>query len=501
MAAPEPLSLSRAEIVERLQQHRTLGGAPRSELEWLAAHGQAVHADNGSLRTITGDMDSVVRAGFDSLIVVFSGRLVIYADHGAGPHKVMEWIAGDVAGFLPYSRMAGPAIGEMIIEEPMDQLFVNRAHFPEMIRECPAVTTSLVHVMIDRSRVFRASELQDEKMKSLGKLAAGLAHELNNPASASARSARTLTAALGETAAAARALAGAGLSAAQLALLDRARAECETTRPVLTGLGEADRQEAFADWLEPHGVDTAVAYGLADSGVTLETLQEIATALHQSAFVAATRWLANVSIARTLAFDIERATTSISKLVDTVKRFTYMDRALVPERVEVAAGLRDSIALLHHKARSKSIVVDLHVAPDGPQARAVGGDLNQVWINLLDNALDAAPESGRVDVFVEPRPDRVVVRIVDNGHGIAPEVRGRIFDPFFTSKPVGQGTGLGLDIARQLVRRNDGDIDVESQPGRTEFRVTLRSFVTESDNSVESRNMPSTPSRRADGRQ
>jgi signal transduction histidine kinase len=155
-----------------------------------------------------------------------------------------------------------------------------------------------------------------------------------------------------------------------------------------------------------------------------------------------------------------------------------MDRALMPEPVDLADSVNDSLALLRHKASKRSIAVDINIAADLPAARAIGGDLNQVWMNLVDNALDAAPESGRVIIAAAQSLDRLVVSIVDNGAGIPSEIQNRIFDPFFTTKPVGQGIGLGLDIARQLVRRNDGDIEVESTTGRTEFRVTLHVYTT-----------------------
>jgi signal transduction histidine kinase len=150
-----------------------------------------------------------------------------------------------------------------------------------------------------------------------------------------------------------------------------------------------------------------------------------------------------------------------------------MDRAAVPEAIDLVQSLNDSVALLLHKARRKSASLSIDLEPDLPKVRAIGGDLNQVWMNLIDNAIDAVGESGRVVVSAGKVLDRVVVRIRDNGGGISPEIRDKLFDPFVTSKPVGQGTGLGLDIARQLVRRNAGDIDFDSKPGATEFRVTL----------------------------
>jgi signal transduction histidine kinase len=150
-----------------------------------------------------------------------------------------------------------------------------------------------------------------------------------------------------------------------------------------------------------------------------------------------------------------------------------MDQASVAEAVDLKQGLSNTIAVVHSKARAKSVTVVLDVEPELPRVRGFAGELNQIWANLIDNALDAVPESGRVEVLAKREHEGVVVRIVDNGTGIPAQIRERIFDPFFTTKGVGLGTGLGLDIARRLVRHNNGEIAVESQPGRTEFRVVL----------------------------
>jgi signal transduction histidine kinase len=454
------------DLVERLAQHRTLGGAPRAELEWLAAHGREYRMEPGDLLTNVPEM-------LEALSVLFSGRFAIYVDHGAGPHKVMEWAGGDVTGYLPYSRMTRSP-GDMVIDEAGDALVVHSRHFPELIRDCPVVTTRLVHVMLDRARQFRSSELQDEKMLSLGRMAAGLAHELNNPASAAARSARLLNEALEEGEAAAHALGAARLNDAQLVAVANARVACATAVPAaLAPLARADREDAIADWLDDHGADANAAGPLADTGVGLHSLDALAAVLDTETLNVALRWVAAGCTTRALAADVERAATRIHNLVGAIKRFTYMDRAQVPEPVDVVESLNDSLALLLHKARKKSVGVNVTSEPDLPPARAIGGDLNQIWTNLIDNAIDAVSESGRVIVSAARQLNFVVVRVEDNGCGIPDDIRDRIFDPFVTSKPVGQGTGLGLDIARQLIRRNNGDIEVESRPGRTEFRVTL----------------------------
>jgi len=204
-------------------------------------------------------------------------------------------------------------------------------------------------------------------------------------------------------------------------------------------------------------------------------LDELARALPERTFDAAVRWIATGHTARALAADVERATRRIHDLVSAVKRFTNMDRPTVSEPSSIAQSVADTVAVLAAKARAKSVSVSVDIPADLPLVKVYGGELNQVWSNLLDNALDSVEENGHVEVRARHEFDGVVVRVIDDGAGIPAEHLRRIFDPFFTTKPVGQGTGLGLDIARRIVGRHDGHIDVESRPGggHTEFRVSL----------------------------
>jgi signal transduction histidine kinase len=207
--------------------------------------------------------------------------------------------------------------------------------------------------------------------------------------------------------------------------------------------------------------------------VTLATLELLSGAAGGPALHAMLQWAAAGCALRSLTAEIQQAAERISSLVTAIKGFTHMDQARVAEPVDLLLGLDNTVAVLKSKARMKSVAVVVDVEPNLPSVRGFVGELNQVWANLIDNALDAVPVSGRVEVLAKREDRCVVVRIIDNGTGIPPQIRDCIFDPFFTTKPVGEGTGLGLDIVRRLVRHNDGEIAVESQPGRTEFRVAL----------------------------
>jgi signal transduction histidine kinase len=356
-------------------------------------------------------------------------------------------------------------------------LEVDRSHFPAMTRECPAVTTILVHVMLDRARQFTTSDLHDEKMISLGKLAAGLAHELNNPASAVARDATQLERTLGDLTTATRELGTAQLSDAQLRLLNGFRARCRDSaaKGLQSPIDRADSEDAIEDWLRARGADSLHAGALAESGVTIAALDELSAMLDASALETAVRWIAADCATQTLLADMKTSASRIYDLVGAVKRYTYMDRSTAAEPIDVAQGLRDTVAVMRSKAREKDCELRLDVAAALPQVRAVGGELNQIWSNLIDNALDAAPRRGHVVVSARAAVNAVVVSVMDDGPGIPADLVDQIFDPFFTTKPVGQGTGLGLDIARRLARRHGGDIEVESRARerRTEFRVAL----------------------------
>ena len=455
------------DVMLRLARHRSLGSAPVEEHRWLVAHG-ALHT------YAVGDV--VTRKGeqAQTLIVLLTGRCVIRMDRGAGSHKIFEWKAGDVGGVMPYSRQATPP-NDVVAEEVTEMLALPRECLPDMIRECPWVTATLVHATLDRARQFTSSGLRDEKLISLGKLASGIAHELNNPASAVLRSAKMLAAGLDASEEAARLVSAAQLDAEQLAAIDAVREQCTDIRQTgeFSVVARADREDEIAEWMLGHGIDDASAAPLSETTVTLEALEELAGQVPAGVLPAALQWIAAGCTVRTLAGEIEKAATRMHDLVAAVKGFSYMDHAPMAEPVDIRRGIMDTLTLLDSKVRDKSVEVSLGLPADLPCAHGVGAELNQVWMNLIDNALDAAPPRGHLSVSALRELDRIVVRIVDDGPGVPPDIQGKIFDPFFTTKGVGKGTGLGLDIVRRLLQQHEGDIALESVPGRTEFQVRL----------------------------
>jgi signal transduction histidine kinase len=458
------------DLLDRLTRHRILATIPHEQVAWVAEHGTLHRLETGEVLTAK---DSKV-AG---LHIVLNGHLSIYVDRGAGRRKIMEWRGGDVTGLMRYSRLVSPP-GDVAAEEPSDLVTVYRADMPQMIRDCNELTAALVHVMLDRARHFTSSFLHDEKLVSLGKLAAGLAHELNNPASAIARSASSLGSSVDDADSSSRELGAAGLGPEKVALIQGVRDACiaRNAQSVLSPLEQEGRERSLSRWLSERHVQPDRAEALAEMGFTRDMLEELARSIPTQSLDASLAWIAASATTRRISAEIQEAASRISNLVDAIKGFTQMDRESVSEPVDVSQGLTNTLVVLRGKAKDKAVSLSLDIASDLPLIHGFAGELNQVWSNLISNALDAVSENGRVQVNARRAEDArggIIVRVVDDGAGIPPSIRDRIFDPFFTTKPVGEGSGLGLDIVRRLVQRHNGQIEVESSPGRTEFRVIL----------------------------
>jgi len=456
-----------AALVERLTTHKTLGSAPRAELEWLARNAELRRYELGARIASKGEW-------VNEMFVQLSGCLTFTIDRGSGRRHPVETFGGEVTGMLPFSR-ATTSPGDGVMTEAGDVLALRRELMPALIRECPGIIELLVHTMLDRSKQLATASWQDDKMASLGRLAAGLAHELNNPASAAARSAKQLREALKEVDSAAQAVGGATMSNEQR----QALAEYIDGPPISNATGvfsaieRADQEDEITEWLEDHDADGSRSTALAEAGISVSLLDALAESFEGKTLDVALRWIAAEYNARTLAMEVERATTRIHDLVSAVKRFTYLNRSAAPAPTDIAQGLADTVAVVASKARGKSVSVKLDIQPGLPTIMGNAGELNQVWANLIENAIDAENQNGKIVVKAAKEDGDVVVRVIDDGPGIPADIQTRIFEPFFTTKPIGQGTGLGLDISRRAVAAHGGSIVLESRPGRTEFRISL----------------------------
>jgi signal transduction histidine kinase len=453
--------------IDRLESLSSLKNIPRNELQWLV--------DNGFFETWeVGEVVGPKGKPIKFLWIVFSGKMAIRVDRGVGARLVTEWVSGDVGGMLPYSRMISSP-GDNYVKERSEMLSLSVDLFPEMILKCPLFTAHCVHSMLDRVRNFNTSDLQDEKMASLGKLAAGLAHELNNPASATVRDSKLLLENLLTLNSVSIALSVARLDKSQLEAIKIICKKClERSREhLLSPIERADYQDSINAWLQSHKIKENFVEELADTMATVDELDKLAASLSSDSLEIALKWIVASYTVNELAMDMERSAKQIHKLVDSVKKFTYLDNFAEKTSIDVEQGIRDTISVLTSKFRAKKAYVKLNIEDNLPHVHANGNELNQVWLILIDNALDAIGHSGQIEITACAVYEHVEVKICDNGPGIVPEIISRIFDPFFTTKPPGQGTGLGLDIARRLIRRYGGDLSVQSQPGRTEFTVSL----------------------------
>lgn len=421
----------------------------------------------------------------DALYVVLDGTLAVTRRSGAGEMTLTTVGAGAVQGEIAVLE-GGVRRATVRARTPARLVRIGRDDLFDVLAREPAVLRSLVGTVARRLRDMEASVQEQERLASLGTLAAGLAHELNNPAAAARSSVGRLEDALDEwdrasTALGALALAG-GPAAAPLAaeVLDTLREEVArraASPPALDPLDAADRRDAVAALLASLGMadagePAAAIVALGWDGNELDDL--LAPFGSDEARLVVAAWLASAALLRQLLVEVAMATGRISEIVGAVREYTYLDRAPV-QRILVTAGLENTLVILRSRWKA-GVTVRRSFAPDLPAIEALGSELNQVWTNLIANAIDAMSGTGELTIAAGPAPsgDGVVVEIRDSGPGIAEAVRGRIFDPFFTTKDLGSGTGLGLHISRSIVERHGGRLELASgEPGATCFRVTL----------------------------
>ncbi len=347
------------------------------------------------------------------------------------------------------------------------------------------VVRHLTDGVFHTAREIEASTRQREALVALGTLSAGLAHELNNPAAAATRAVDSLEGTMREALAALRGLADAGVSSDQYKALDALRREAEPRASGVDPLATADREDALSDWMDTHGVERGwvLAPALVSASFEPEWCDRVLETVGSPALQAGLDWVASTVTTTLLLSEVKESTQRISGLITSVKSYSQMDRGSF-QRIDVTEGVESTLTMLAHKL-TPNVTVVREYADDVPQIDAYAGELNQVWTNLIDNAIDAMESQGTLTISTSSDGSRVVVQIADTGSGMTSEVVEHAFDTFFTTKEVGKGTGLGLSIARRIVvDRHGGDIAVEAAPGHTTFSVTLPVYQRPADSHV-----------------
>jgi len=438
---------------------------PDDQIVWFLSQCQEFHFKAGDIYTRPGDPA-------DAMFVILEGQLELRGEIG-GETILISLEAGDVTGALPFSRMKQFNVtGRACTDSHM--LRFPAALFPELVQRMPELVKRLVGLMSDRIRETTRLEQQRDRLAALGKLSAGLAHELNNPASAATRATSQLRTILKKIKDASLELGRRDLTPAQRAEIEKLEASFnQPNEPPPDALTVSDLEEQVDSLLRSHGQDDLwqLAADLARKNIKPEALESLFEVLGAgTARAALVRIAASLEIANLLN-EIESSTSRISDLVRAIKEYTYMDQAPV-QSVDIVKGLETTLTILNHKLK-RGVVVQRDYQRIPLLVNSFGSELNQVWTNLIDNAIDAMGGKGELRVRTYREENCVVVEIGDNGTGISPEIKSHIFEPFFTTKGVGDGTGLGLDTVQRIVKKHKGNIQVISKPGDTRFQVRL----------------------------
>jgi len=453
------------EALELLNHVPAFAGLPNEQVEWFLDNSQEVKLKAGEFYARQGDPA-------DAMFVLLQGEFQ-WRGEMAGDPLVIALSPGQVTGALPFSRMKTFALTGRVLSEARILRFP-ASLFPELVQRMPELATRLVGMMSDRIREATRFEQQRDRLAALGKLSAGLAHELNNPASAAKRATSQLRDVLKRIRDASLELGRRDLSSDQKSQIERLENSLiQSEAPPPDALTASALEEELDSLLRGHGEENLwqLAADLARKNFKPKALEQLFAVFDpETARAALVRIAASLEIADLLN-QIEHSTSRISDLVSAIKEYTFMDQAAV-QNVDIVKTLENTLTILHHKLKhGVEVKRDYQKIP--LLVNSFGSELNQVWTNIIDNAIDAMGGKGELRVRTYREDDCVVVEICDNGPGISPEVLPHIFEPFFTTKAVGEGTGLGLDAVQRIVKKHRGNVQVHSRPGDTSFQVRL----------------------------
>ncbi|MBL0742003.1 ATP-binding protein [Chryseolinea lacunae] len=460
--------LTKEEIFSQLKMVPEFKNLPPGDLMWLAERGATEEYADGTKIFKAGDP-------MEELRILFKGAVDFYLEQNGSLqfYDVME--PYEMTGRLPYSRMKGAA-GHGIARGVTVSFQLHSRHFQELVRDHYGLTEVLVHAMTDRVREFTRVQQQNDKMVALGKLSAGLAHELNNPSAAVVRGAQELKKHLSNLP---KHFKGVIKIKATDEIVDTVNdlvvAKINSPQALLSLSSKTEKEDALLAWLEDNGIEDAylMTETFSDFGFTLDDFEKLGTILRPEDKNAVINWLHQVLTTERLVHEIEEASRRINNLVSSIKSYTHMDQAPEKEPADVHEGIKSTVMVLNHKFKKNRVQLVCKFADVLPKAKIYVSSMNQVWMNIIDNALDAleGQEDGKIEIQTEVDREFIVVTITDNGPGVPKEIQDKIFDAFYTTKAIGKGTGLGLEMVRQIIHRHKGDVKLKSEPGRTSFEV------------------------------
>jgi signal transduction histidine kinase len=460
--------------IEELRKVIALHDLPDEHLEWILAHSDYAEYKDGDIIYKTGDTIEIMAILLEGKINHYKnvkGRLVFYFSFEN------DEISGGVTGLLPYSRMQTTS-GDSYAVGKVRLLMLHKKYFHELEQLNPGFIQRLIGYMTERARIFATTQMQQEKVSALGKLAAGIAHEMNNPAAAINRISEELNKRLKLNLVLTEELLKHNINPGlirNIREIVQNKRNSHSNGSKITPLQRIQIEDELNDWLNENGfnVRNEIAETFTDTGFSPDDLDTIKSDAGKEAFQNILDWLENLLSSDLLIKDLDNASDRITMLVGAIKSHVHMDRSGDLYYTDIHKDIEDTLILLGYKIREKNIRVKKNFCEDMPEVEVYIGELNQVWTNIIDNAIYAVPQNGEIVIETACNKEDMTIRITDNGTGIPKEILSRIFDPFFTTKKVGEGTGIGLDIVQNVINRHNGEIKVKSIPGKTEFIINL----------------------------